>query len=67
MQNNNLEGWTKVNITSRNKGTIVLVSFDEQGQMVMKEMSALRYFFSSLGKIKIQNTKCFSRRFQYFA
>ena len=45
MQNNNLEGWTKVNITSRNKGTIVLVSFDEQGQMVMKEMSALRYFF----------------------
>jgi len=55
MQNNNLEGWVEVNIKSRNKGTIVLVSFDEQGQMVMKEMSALGYFFFKAGKNK--NTK----------
>jgi hypothetical protein len=59
MNNNNLEGW----LTFKNKD-IVLVSFDKQGQMVTKEMSALGYFFSRLGKI--QNTKCFSRRFQYF-
>ena len=45
----------KINIKSHNKGTIVLVSWDNQGQMVMKEMSALRYFFFNVMK-KI-NTK----------
>jgi len=57
MQNNNLEGWTKVNITSRNKGTIVLVSYDKQGQMIMKEMSWLRYFFFKAEKNKHTKNK----------
>lgn len=55
MHNNNLEGGTEVNIKSHNKGTIVVVSYDKQGQMVMKEMSAVRYFFFKAEKNK--NTK----------
>lgn len=42
----------KINIKSPKKGTIVFVSYDNQGQMVMKEMSALGYFFFKAGKNK---------------
>ena len=45
----------KINIKSPTKGTILFVSYDNQGQMVMKEMSALRYFFFKAKKNK--NTK----------
>jgi hypothetical protein len=50
MQNNNLEGC----VTFKNK-PILIVSYDKQGQMVMKEMSWLGYFFSNAEKNK--NTK----------
>ena len=56
----------KINIKSPKKGTIVLVSYDNKGQIVMKEMSELRYFFFKAEKIKIQNTKCLPQCFQYF-
>jgi len=52
MNNNNLDRSTTVNIKSHNKGTIVLVSYDKQGQIVMKEMSWLRYFFFKAEKNK---------------
>lgn len=45
----------KINIKSPEKGAILLVSYNNQGQMVMKEMSALRYFFFKAAKNK--NTK----------
>jgi hypothetical protein len=45
----------KINIKSPKKGTIVLVSYDNKGQIVMKEMSELRYFFFKAEKNK--NTK----------
>jgi len=40
----------KINIKSHNKGTIVLVSWDNQGKMVMQEMSAVRYFLFNVMK-----------------
>lgn len=55
MNNNNLDRSTTANITGHNKRTIVIVSYDKQGQMVMKEMSWLRYFFFKAEKNK--NTK----------
>lgn len=42
----------KINIKSPKKGTILFVSYDNQGQMVMKEMSELRYFFFKAAKNK---------------
>lgn len=56
MNNKNSGGRTKVNIKSHNKGTIVLVSWDKQGKMVMQEMSAVRYFlFNVMKKINTKN------------
>lgn len=55
MQNKNSGGWTKVNIKSHNKGTIVIVSYDKQGKIAIQEMSAVRYFFSKV--MKKVNTK----------
>ena len=45
----------KININGNKERQVTIISFDKQGQMIMQEMSAARYFLSNVMK-KI-NTK----------